>query len=277
MRTVPCLDLPADHPDLRDAIADLYAGHADLVALRGAVDPSRLAEALHRVETQAQDWARPNQSMPVEDVHLLGTDTPATPTFRDPRGATLQRYLDAAASHRSALRGLFDFDLQATLESLLARCAGGRPVRLARAQDGRAYAPMTLRRLAAGTQIGLHHDLHYGLELYRELAQTLDRSTLVSFVLTLQAPRQGGQLQVYAAHADDTDLPRLANGYAYDLAAVEQRYAKATLAPAAGDLFLLAAGRCLHRVQRVEGELARVTLGGFLALTRDQDAVLYWS
>ena len=44
-----------------------------------------------------------------------------------------------------------------------------------------------------------------------------------------------------------------------------------------GDLFLLASGRCMHRVNRIAGPKARVTMGGFLALTTDWQRAFYWS
>jgi len=44
-----------------------------------------------------------------------------------------------------------------------------------------------------------------------------------------------------------------------------------------GDLFLLASGRCLHRVNRIGGPQSRVTMGGFLAMDKNRSRVLYWS
>ena len=44
-----------------------------------------------------------------------------------------------------------------------------------------------------------------------------------------------------------------------------------------GDVFLLASGRCLHRVSPIQGAKARVTMGGFLALDKPRERVLFWS
>ena len=77
--------------------------------------------------------------------------------------------------------------------------------------------------------------------------------------------------------ATTPDAPKMPNGFQYDLAAIEQRYHFARFTPEAGDLFLLASGRCLHRVDRIVGARARVTMGGFLALDKDRRRVLFWS
>jgi hypothetical protein len=67
------------------------------------------------------------------------------------------------------------------------------------------------------------------------------------------------------------------NGFQWDLDGVERAYDSAKFTLGAGDFFLLASGRCLHRVAPIQGPRARVTMGGFLALSKDRDRVYYWS
>lgn len=67
------------------------------------------------------------------------------------------------------------------------------------------------------------------------------------------------------------------NGFQYDLGAIEQCYHVARFTPEVGDLFLLASGRCLHRVDKIVGPRARVTMGEFLALDKDHRRVFFWS
>jgi len=242
-----------------------------IVVRRAFAAPEGLAVG-RQLDTDAHDpgWSRPNLKMPVEDLQLLGTDTPATPTYQAPRGTSLDDYLASAAAHATETAAVFapDFAAADRIRTVLGRFAGGRHVDLAHASDGRSYVPFTIRRLVDGKQIGIHHDYHYRLDLYRELAQQVDARTLVSYVATLRAPTGGGELFVYGATSDATDVPKLANGFSYDLGAVEERYDCARVVTSAGDLFLLAAGRCLHRVGRVVGPQARITMGGFLALTQ---------
>lgn len=264
-----------------NTIEELYDDRLDVIAFRGALAETPVAAVGERLDRHAPNdgWARPNEPMPVEDMQILGTDTPATPTYRAPRGASLEAYLASATRHRGeADRALgAELDWAAVIPSLLARLAGGRSVEIARARDGTSYAPYTVRRLTAGKQIGVHHDFHYGLALYRELADTLDTRTLISYVVTLRRPESGGELCVYGVTPTTPDAPKLPNGYQWDLAAIEARYDRVSLHFDAGDLFLLASGRCLHRVAGVGGDRARITLGGFLALDRSGERVIYWS
>ena len=280
-RTIRSCEIVSAAPPRADAIAEMYDNRLDVLIARGAIEAAPLVAAGESLDRDDRDpgWARPNERMPVEDIQLLGTDTPATPTYQAPRGASLQEYLESASRHRSETVGVFSagFDPRAAIEGMLAQFGGGRPVEAARADDGREYVPFTIRRLREGKQIGLHHDYHYPLALYSELAPHLDTRTLVSWVVTLRKPESGGDLCVYAVTPETPNPPKMPNGFSWDLDAVERGYPSARFTMEVGDAFLLASGRCLHRVAPIAGSRARVTLGGFLALDKTRSRVLYWS
>ena len=281
-RMVRSLDVRASEAArIANGIDDLYNDLLDVIIVRGAFAPEPLAAAGAKLDRDdiGPGWARPNEKMPVEDIQLLGTDTPATPTYAAPRGASIDAYLESAARHQADADGVFqpDFDATREFQKVLGQCAGGRPVAIATNADGRAFVPYTIRRLVDGKQIGIHHDYHYPLALYKDLAPQLDTTTLVSFVVTLGAPQAGGELFVYAAGPNTPDVPKLPNGFQYDLDAIEKRYHFAKFVMEVGDLFLLASGRCLHRVGKIGGPRARVTMGGFLALDKARERVLFWS
>lgn len=271
----------AEADEVADAIAQMYDDRLDVLIVRQALAAGPLAAVGERLDRDDTDpgWARPNVKMPVEDIQILGTDTPATPTYQAPRGASLDAYLESAKKHSAEAQDVFEagFEPAAKITSLLGRFAGGRPVQIAKAADGRSYVPFTVRRLVNGKQIGLHHDYHYPLALYDELKPTVDTRTLISYVALLRRPDAGGELCVYAVTPDTPDPPKMPNGFSWDLAAVEQRFDSAKFTMDVGDFFLLASGRCLHRIAPIEGPRARVTMGGFLALSKDRDRILYWS
>jgi hypothetical protein len=281
-RSVRSLDVDVrDLSAVANGIEAMYGDTFDVIIVRGAFNASVLSEAGERLDSDTHElgWSRPNEKMPVEDVQLLGTDTPATPTYQAPRGASLEAYLVSAAKHASEAAAIFKpgFDLAGEICNVLSRFSGTRPVQVAQALDGRPYVPCTIRRLVDGKQIGIHHDYHYRLDLYRELSTQVDTTTLISHVATLRAPQSGGELFVYGATSDAPDVPKLPNGFSYDLETVEERYDRARFVMNPGDLFLLASGRCLHRVGRVCGPRARITMGGFLAMDKERQRVFCWS
>lgn len=272
------IDVPAEDASAQEgAIQAMYDGALDVLVVRGAVPARPLAEVaagLDRGERGAA-WERPNAQVAAEDIHVLGVA--ATPTYSTPRGPSLDAYMDAAGWHDRA--PVFDapFDPVAAITAALERVSGGRRVEVLAAADGRSFAPFTVRRLVEGKGIGLHHDLHTSLPMFKDVAPGLDSTILVSYVVTLQGPQSGGELVVYNVPPDLPDPPKLANGFAWDLSAVEARFDSARIQTVAGDLFLFASSRCLHRVAPVAGPRARVTMGGFLAFDRKRERVLYWS
>lgn len=265
-----------------DVVSQLYDDQLDVVVIRDALSRSALAAAGERLDRDDEDpgWARPYERVAVEDIQILGTDTPAMPTDAAPAGASLDAYLASAERHRDQAQRVFDeedFEAAKRITELISRFAGGRPVETAKAADGREFVPFTVRRLVHGKQIGPHHDYHYPLALYDEIAPTLDTRTLISFVFVLRRPEAGGELCVYAVTPDTPDPPKMPNGFMWDLEAVERRYHFQRFALDVGDVFLLASGRCLHRIAPIVGSRARVSMGGFLALSKERDRLFYWS
>jgi len=91
-RSVRVLDVDIrDTSTVANGIEDMYDDGLDVVVVRNALDGAMLARVGEKLDSGALavTWSRPNETMPVEDLQLLGTDTPATPTFRAPRGASL--------------------------------------------------------------------------------------------------------------------------------------------------------------------------------------------
>ena len=195
-------------------------------------------------------------------------------------GADLNDYLAAAEQFRAAIEPLFASTggLEARLHGTLARVAGGRSVEVARAEDGRAYLPASIRVLVEGDSLPIHYE--NGTTKYdsmRPLLARIDASTIMSFYVTVALAEEGGTLQYFT-----TDCFGDGDRIIGDLGGPEK--ARAVLAargcidvcPGVGDLLLFEGGRHYHLVTEIRRG-TRWTLGGFLALTKEQDRVLYWS
>lgn len=272
------LDQAADDvTPVSNAIEDLYEDALDVAVVRGSWPPHLLSRVSTMLEAGDPGvvWNRPNAAMPPEDIQVLGTA--ATPTYSTPTGPTLDAYLeDANWYDRARLFGQ-DFDPTDAVAAALSRHSGGRPVELLEAPGHRSFSPFTVRRLGEGKGIGLHHDLHTSLAMFKDVAPSLDTTTLVSYVFTLQGPDDGGELCVYNCSPATPNPPKMPNGFMWDLAGVEARFGSVHVKTGAGDLFLFASARLLHRVAPVRGPRARLTLGGFLALDKSRQRVLFWS
>jgi len=273
------LDLAGGAPEAAsEALGKIYDDALDAVILRRFFPADAVAMAQSALAASVDEgWRRPNKPVPGIDIRLIGEV--ATPTATTPTGPGEGEYFDAVSRNRQATRSLFpaDFDPFDSLESGLAMTAGGRPVELASHTDGRPFAACSARSLRDGQGIFQHHDYHYPLPLYGDLAPRLDTTTCISFFVVLQQPTDGGRLCVYALKpGEEGDLPRLPHGL-LDQQAVDATVPYTFFDLQDGDLIAFGSGRLYHRIEPVVGARSRVTMGGFLAFDATRERVLYWS
>jgi hypothetical protein len=276
--TIRSVDVDArDLSTVADGVVDLYEDRLDLIMIRGAFSRASIEGVGDELDRNDRNpgWTNPNARIASEDIQVIGTA--ATPTYSTPQGPTVDAYIEGSEKARASAATLFDFDPADEFRRVLSGISGGRTIDVPPLTAGASFSPFTVRRLTEGKGIGLHHDYHYPLPVYSDLLPQLDTRTLVSFVVALRKPIAGGELVVYPVPRDLPDPPKQANGWAWDLEALERRFDSSRFVTDVGDMFVFASGRCLHRVAPVAGPVARITMGGFLALDKSGSRVLYWS
>src|SRR5258708_21201182 len=80
-----------------NGIEDLYNDTLDVIVSRRAFPREPIAAAGDELDRTDRDpgWARPNEKMPVGDIQILGTHTPATPTHQAPRRPSPHAHLQS--------------------------------------------------------------------------------------------------------------------------------------------------------------------------------------
>ncbi|MEZ4466896.1 MAG: 2OG-Fe(II) oxygenase [bacterium] len=271
---IDAADLAA-HADTIEAIYD--ARHTGIV-VRGAFPAERTAATVARLGAAdlADQWAAPNAGMTGGEIRTIGDA--ATPTFTALRGPSIERYGDNVAQHARRAEAVFgDADGPTPyVQHLLGTLFGGRPAAPPVFDDGFTWAPYNLRALDPGQQIYSHHDNHFGLEVYKRMPADLDRTTILSWFITLQAPDAGGELVVYGLWGSDPNLPMLPTRF-IDTAALEANFAKENIELRAGDLVVFDAGRHVHRVAPIQGSRPRLTMGGFMTIDQARTRLAFWS
>ena len=254
-----------------DLIGDMFARRCAGAVVEHLFPLSTMAELAERI--RAGVAGLPQATAPTFRGGLFGVPLVLS-------GADLGDYLTAAEQFRAAVEPLFASagGLEARLRDTLAHVAGGRRVEVARAEDGRAYLPASIRVLVAGDSLPIHYE--NGTTKYdsmRALLARVDATTIMSFYLTIELAEEGGTLQYFS-----TDCSGDGDRIIGDLGGPEK--ARAILGargyidvfPGIGDLLLFDGGRNYHLVTEVRRG-TRWTLGGFFALTKGHDRVFYWS
>lgn len=178
-------------------------------------------------------------------------------------------------------RELFGFDPYERLGEVLAPALDGRPWSVP-TEDGEPYNPGNIRYMTPG---GGGLAAHAGNEFLvtnapgsaRHLLATTDAIDHMSYFVMMQPPERGGELSVYEKlwddpreRGEDAAIPLLNDHEFDDLACIR-------VTPGPGDLIIFNAGRRWHRVEKVEGTLARITYGGFVAPSTDGAALHAWA
>lgn len=258
-----------------EILTDLFEAKTTAVVVRGAVPQAGELAARINDAGLADLWASPNQGMPGGELKVIGEA--ATPTFTKMQGPSVEQYGQAAHSHAATMARVFgELEPTAQINALFSGLSGGRPAAPARFDAEVPWSPYTVRALGPGQQIYSHHDMHYWLSVYTRLPEDLDRTSLLSWFVTVQAPEGGGELAVYGLWGSDPNPPMLPTRF-LDTQALEDRFGKHVFNLRAGDLLVFDSGRHVHRVTPVEGGRPRLTLGGFMTLAKDRGRAAYWS
>lgn len=266
-------EIPWDAVD-GDLISNIYDAGRTGVVVRGAFPEDLRAATVERLNGDLK-WDFPNQGMRGGEIRVIGDA--ATPTFTALRGPSVERYGDNAAQHGGRANAVFGDPVVATrtVAERLSALFGGRPAAPPAFDDSVSWAPFNVRALDPGEQIYSHHDDHFGLAVYEKMDATLDRSTVLSWFVTLEAPESGGELVIYGLWGSDPNPPMLPTRF-LDTAALEAGYHKHVCDLRAGDLIVFDAGRHVHRVTPVEGDRARLTFGGFLTVDPERSRLAFW-
>jgi len=200
-----------------------------------------------------------------------------------------RQYCRDALEFRRFCRQLFSGgqDFEGRMSDVLSSLSGGRVVELPKAADGSDYTPASIRVLETDQFMGWHFEnqfLHC-TPGYRELIPQIELSDHLAYFMVLSDAEAGGELVLYDIQWHETEWTDTENGGRRRngtingrlIAEVMEDYPQMIISPKPGSLVIFDGGRILHRVSAVKGNRRRITIGGFVAFSRQREKVFYWS
>lgn len=146
------------------------------------------------------------------------------------------------------------------------------------------YAPITFRYLAPNKgEMTIHCELFlrdFAKDFYETARPFLSLDSQLSFFILLNKPKNGGRFFIYDLKHKDVAVKRtnnifiLKNGLEIN---IEEDVKKEVVELNVGDMLIFNGGDLWHRTELVQGSEPRITLGGFLALNKEKNKVIYWS
>lgn len=194
------------------------------------------------------------------------------------QGNDLSPYWQQAELFRTAIKSLFNIDFEAKVEALFSQMSGGRKIELP-TEKGHAYSPATIR-FAQPQQGGIpphtgNEFLHHAAYDYlKTIAKVING---LSYFIVINKPEKGGELILYYAPTEQLNKQETDLGKIVIAKQNPEQYPQRQVVPEVGDMVIFKGGNIMHKVADISGEKTRITIGGFLALSQDEEKIYYWS
>lgn len=273
-----------------DAIHDIYDKQFDGMIIRNVFSHEEIALMRQRIEGMDQSKMTPTNGG-AGHAHPRVFAQVARPAGDETVSREhLKAYFDGCASLPEELTDLLGVDFTERLESIFVKISGGRNIAVPSGFDGEGkYANTTIRMNHPGKGfINVHSGNYFQQEFpefYEHLNTEVNVKDQLSYFITVNPAQAGGELTLFDllwepgqtkenANKDYevflTDGTRLDTGPNSPLK-------RMMVKPGPGDLLIFSGGPIWHKVELVEGDEERITIGGFLSFTSDMTTIKYWS
>lgn len=201
-------------------------------------------------------------------------------------GACMDSQMKQWKKDRATFSNQLGIDLESRIKDTFETFGRGRKAEVVENPTGeKSFIPFTLRVFypdKGGIPVHCGNMFEQMLpNLYENLHEEIVTKNQLSYFVTIQNPDSGGGLRIYDLEweqgqeviseteikVDDKSSVSFDNG--------EVRSFELPLEP--GDLIVFAAGELWHRVDSPIGTKNRITIGGFLGFTKDNEKIAFWS
>lgn len=247
-------------------------------------DLGSYADALHDIFLRRIDGLIIRNYYSKKDMGLIEerilTNTPPLHRQTLPWGETIGRtlvrsdpncYFDIARQFRIDCQKLFEDiePFEERFERIAGQLAGGRKIKIP-TKNGEYYSPATIRTLRPRETLSAHcGNFFLAEESFAHLTTMVQVMDQLSYFVTVRAADAGGELALF-----DAEWPEIKT---VEELRPDRDDTNMLVKTETGDLLFFDGGRIWHRVNCIEGETTRITLGGFAGFSKDDQDIYYWS
>ena len=274
-------DEAADYPN---GLLDIKQRKLDGVLFRGFLTPEEVSKLVSGFDAlQEPEYVKTS----VGGVYPIVFQQLAVQTESEPKAvsdAKFHDYFTTSEDFAHRFDSRFGVDFRGKLFGLLEKMAGSREIAIPRGyNDEGNYAFCTFRRLIpeAG-QMGYHTGNLFRnayAKFYEHLDTKVGTYDQLSYFVLLQKPDTGGELTLYdlewkdGQYKEDNRYVVQPDGGKVDINDLKTM----TMNMKPGDMIIFNGAQIWHRVEHVYGKTDRITLGGFIGISHDDQKVFLWS
>jgi hapalindole-type alkaloid chlorinase len=199
----------------------------------------------------------------------------------------LERYFKEIEQYRMALNSILPFGYEERLLKFFSSIESNIEVKVPIIKNGQEFKKLTTSTIrfcypdggGMNTHVGNMFPTIYPL-FYSFLNKLMNIERQISYFVMLSKPETGGDLVLFdALWGDfilyDTTTKSIVRSDGERVSLTDLDYQP--VSPEPGDMILFNGGDIWHKVDNLLGTKSRITIGGFLAKTRDSTNVYVWS
>ncbi|MBT3682994.1 MAG: hypothetical protein HOG35_07985 [Candidatus Marinimicrobia bacterium] len=181
----------------------------------------------------------------------------------------------------------FGFDFESLIQDTFSQLSGGLKVEVPQGMNDKgSYISLTAKIIKPGQgSIPIHCGnvlQYYFDDFYEHLEKSTSVYDQVSYFIMLDPSDSGGELTLYNTLWSETqkiiDNSTLENLDGEKINIEDPNsIGKQQLKLNPGDMIIFSGGQIWHRIEEIRGSKDRITIGGFIAYSKNNEKLYYWS
>jgi len=203
---------------------------------------------------------------------------------------SIKGYFEKNKKFQTDFKENFGVDVKSRIESLFKAISGNREILVAEGMGGSGNYPFATFRYLTPEKglMSVHCGNYFGKtfeKFYEDLTKKVAVENQMSFFIMLQEPDAGGELSLFNFRwkdgqtkdnpSEDNEIIQ-PNGSRMNVN-TNPNIIKDKISPKKGDMILFQGGNIWHKVETIQGNLPRITFGGFIGISIDKTKFYYWS
>ncbi|MGB3653517.1 MAG: tetratricopeptide repeat protein [Rivularia sp. (in: cyanobacteria)] len=188
----------------------------------------------------------------------------------------LNEYFQKASNFRLQLNKIFANEFERRIFNVFNHLHSLKNIKLLERENGEICIPAQIRIMHPGKgslKAHIGNEVFVRHQVYDHLKQIKKDVDTLSYFIVIDKPEKGGELVLYDFLREQTTLSMKQHFYSCQLDNFLDNFRKQYISPDIGDMVIFNGGRIWHKVANFDGDKNRITVGGFLAYSQDNQTI----
>ena len=188
----------------------------------------------------------------------------------------LDEYFQKASNFRLQLKKIFANEFEIRIFNVFNHLHSLKNIKLLERKNGEICIPAQIRIFhpgKGGVKAHIGNEVFERCQVYNHLKEIKKDVDTLSYFIVMDKPEKGGELVLYDFLREQTTLSMKQHFYSCQLDNFLDNFRKQYISPEVGDMVIFNGGRIWHKVADFDGDKNRITVGGFLVYSQDNQTI----